>query len=61
LAITKAPPPPPTTAAPRNYDPACPDVCLDQGIGDYDCAGGSGNGPNPVEGPLRVLPQTHST
>jgi hypothetical protein len=26
------------------------------GIGDCDCAGGSGNGPNPVEGPLRVLP-----
>lgn len=32
------------------------DVCLHQGIGDYDCAGGSGNGPNYVEGPLRVLP-----
>jgi hypothetical protein len=31
-------------------------VCLHQGIGDYDYAGGSGTGPNPVEGPLRVLP-----
>jgi PASTA domain len=49
-------PPPPTTAAPRNCDPAYPDVCLRQGIGDYDCAGGSGNGPNYVEGPLKVLP-----
>jgi hypothetical protein len=62
LVIAKAPPPPsttapppPTTAAPRNCDPAYPDVCLHQGIGDYDCAG-SGNGPNYVEGPLRVLP-----
>ena len=63
LVIAKAPPPPPTTAppppttaAPRNCDPAYPDVCLRDGIGDYDCAGGSGNGPNYVEGPLRVLP-----
>jgi PASTA domain len=63
LVIAKAPPPPPTTAppppttaAPRNCDPAYPDVCLHQGIGDYECAGGSGNGPNYVEGPLRVFP-----
>jgi beta-lactam-binding protein with PASTA domain len=62
LVISKTPPPPttatppPTTAAPRNCNPAYPDVCLHQGIGDYDCAGGSGNGPNYVEGPLRVLP-----
>ncbi len=47
----------PTTAAPaRNCDPAYPDACLHDGIGDYDCAGGSGNGPNYVEGPIRVLP-----
>jgi PASTA domain len=63
LVIAKTPPlppttarVPPTTAAPRNCDPAYPDVCLHQGIGDYDCAGGSGNGPNYVEGPIRVLP-----
>jgi hypothetical protein len=63
LVIAEAPPPPPTTAppppttsAPRNCDPAYPGVCLHQGIGDYDCAGGSGNGPNYVEGPVRVLP-----
>jgi len=47
----------PTTAAPaRNCDPAYPDACLHDGIGDYDCAGGSGNGPNYVEGPIQVLP-----
>ena len=30
-------------------------VCLKQGIGDYDCAGGSGNGPNYIAGPFRVV------
>ena len=69
---THPPTHPPTTAAPathppatkptttkppaRNCDPAYPDACLHDGIGDYDCAGGSGNGPNYVEGPIRVLP-----
>jgi len=59
LVIAKAPPPttPPSTAAPsQNCDPAYPDDCLQDGIGDYDCAGGSGNGPNYVEGPITVLP-----
>ncbi len=47
----------PTTAAPaRNCDPAYPDACLHDGIGDYDCAGGSGNGPNYAQGPVRVRP-----
>ncbi len=36
-------------------DPAYPDVCLEDGIGDYDCAGGSEDGPNYVTGPIRVL------
>jgi hypothetical protein len=49
--------PPQTTHAPaRNCDPAYPDACLHDGIGDYDCAGGSGNGPNYVEGPITVRP-----
>lgn len=39
-----------------NCNSSYPDVCLQDGIGDYDCAGGSGNGPNYIEGPLRVLP-----
>jgi hypothetical protein len=47
--------PPQTTSAPaRNCDSAYPDACLHDGIGDYDCAGGSGNGPNYVEGPITV-------
>jgi PASTA domain len=58
LVIAKAPPPttPPSTAPARNCDPAYPDACLHDGIGDYDCKGGSGNGPNYVEGPITVLP-----
>jgi hypothetical protein len=64
FTIAKAPPPPPTTPPPAppttqpppsNCDPAYPGVCLHDGIGDYDCAGGSGNGPNYVSGPIRVL------
>jgi hypothetical protein len=58
LVIAKAPPPttPPSTAPSRNCDPAYPDACLHDGIGDYDCKGGTGNGPNYVEGPITVLP-----
>jgi len=51
------PPPPPPPAVPAsNCDPSYPEVCLHDGIGDYDCAGGSGNGPNYVDGPIKVLP-----
>jgi beta-lactam-binding protein with PASTA domain len=61
LVVAKAPPPPPSTAPPptappQNCDPSYPDVCLDPGAVDYDCAGGSGNGPEYVEGPIRVRP-----
>jgi PASTA domain len=61
LLIAKAPPPPPpppspTASAPSDCDPAYPRVCLHDGIGDYDCAGGSGNGPNYVTGPIQVRP-----
>jgi hypothetical protein len=47
-----SPPPPP----PANCDPSYPDVCIPRGAADYDCAGGTGNGPNYIRGPLRVLP-----
>jgi hypothetical protein len=63
LVVAKAPPPPPSTAPPpptttpsRNCDPSYPDACLDPDAVDYDCAGGSGDGPKYVEGPIRVLP-----
>lgn len=46
---------PPATAAPRSdCEPSYPSVCLHQGIGDYDCSSGTGDGPNYVQGPLEV-------
>ena len=48
--------PPPPTTTPAQCDPSYPDVCLDPAVEDYDCAGGSGNGPEYVEGPIRVRP-----
>jgi beta-lactam-binding protein with PASTA domain len=64
LIVAKAPPPPPSTAPPappptappRDCHPSYPDVCLRPDASDYDCEGGSGNGPYYVSGPLRVLP-----
>ena len=35
-------------------EPSYPDVCLRSGIGDYDCANGTGDGPNYVPGPVKV-------
>ncbi len=48
-----APPPPPPPAT--SCHPSYAGVCLIPGIGDYDCAGGSGNGPNYVSGPIQVV------
>jgi len=62
MMVAKTPPPPPSTAPPpptapeQDCDPSYPDVCLDPAVEDYDCAGGTGNGPEYVEGPIRVLP-----
>ena len=52
----KAPPPPPVTAAPpaSNCHPSYTGGCLDPYASDYDCEGGSGNGPN-YTGPVRVV------
>jgi endonuclease YncB( thermonuclease family) len=49
------PPPPLSTPAPSNCHPSYSNVCLSIGIGDYDCAGGSGDGPNYVRGPVLVV------
>jgi hypothetical protein len=56
VVVAKAPPPPPPTAPPRDCHPSYPNVCLRPDASDYDCEGGSGNGPYYVAGPLRVLP-----
>jgi PASTA domain len=52
---TQPPPPPPATPA-RDCDPSYPDACLDPTASDYDCAGGSGNGPRYIQGPIQVRP-----
>lgn len=53
LVIAKPRPlPPPSTP---NCHPSYVGVCLKVGAGDYDCAGGSGDGPNYVEGPVTVV------
>jgi micrococcal nuclease len=63
-ATTPAPPPttaPPTTSPPTTSPPA-PDchpsyegACVPNVTSDVDCAGGSGNGPYYVQGPVRVV------
>jgi endonuclease YncB( thermonuclease family) len=35
--------------------PSYQGACLDPSVSDYDCAGGSGNGPGYVKGPIRVV------
>jgi endonuclease YncB( thermonuclease family) len=52
----KPPPPPPVTAAPppSNCHPSYVGACLDPYASDYDCEGGSGNGPL-YTGPVRVV------
>ncbi len=63
LVVAKAPPPPPSTVPPappptapgQNCHHSYEGECLKVGIGDYDCAGGTGNGPNYVQGTVRVV------
>lgn len=59
IAATDTLPPEPTEPPPDgNCDPSYPDAepCIPIGTADYDCAGGTGNGPNFIAGPIRVLP-----
>jgi hypothetical protein len=48
------PPPPPT----QNCDPNYEGACLDPNSSDYDCAGGSGDGPD-YTGYVRVVGTDH--
>ena len=49
-----APKPKPQPIA-GNCHPSYQGACLDPSVSDYDCAGGSGNGPGYVDGPIRVV------
>jgi len=51
--------PPPTTSPTRNCDPNYKGACLDPNAPDYDCAGGSGDGPKYVQGPIEVVGSDH--
>jgi micrococcal nuclease len=51
----RTPKPTPKPKPARNCHPSYVGQCLKVGIGDYDCAGGSGNGPNYVYGIVEVV------
>jgi hypothetical protein len=42
-----------------NCDPKYSGACLDPRASDYDCAGGGGDGPKYVQGPIRVVGNDH--
>jgi hypothetical protein len=48
-----------TPSAGSNCDPNYQGACLDPNAVDYDCAGGSGDGPKYVRGPIRVVGDDH--
>lgn len=52
------PKPPPAGAAPSSCDPNYADACLSPDSPDYDCAGGSGDGPD-FTGPVTVVGDDH--
>ena len=52
---TPAPTAEPTPVPAPNCHSSYQGACLTPGIGDYDCAGGSGNGPNYVSGPISFV------
>ncbi|HEY6761538.1 MAG TPA: hypothetical protein VI318_18705 [Baekduia sp.] len=48
-----------TAVAKQKCDPNYKGRCLKPNVSDYDCAGGSGNGPYYVSGPFRVVGRDH--
>jgi len=43
----------------KRCDASYKGACLNPNASDYDCAGGSGNGPYYVRGPIRVVGPDH--
>jgi hypothetical protein len=60
---SKAAPSKPTPSrpapTPSNCDPNYSGACLKPNVSDYDCAGGSGDGPYYVQGPITVVGDDH--
>ena len=48
-----------TKKAKKRCDPNYRGACLKPNVSDYDCAGGSGDGPFYVRGPFRVVGTDH--
>ena len=55
VGLWGATPTPVPTPAPGNCHPSYQGACLLIGHGDYDCEGGSSNGPNYIRGPIYVV------
>ncbi len=51
----RAPAPKPVPPTATQCHPSYHGACLDPSVSDYDCAGGSGNGPGYIQGPFRVV------
>jgi hypothetical protein len=49
----------PAAHAKQKCDPNYKGRCLKPNVSDYDCAGGSGNGPYYVSGPFRSVGNDH--
>lgn len=52
-------PAPGRPTAPSGCDPNYKGACLKPNVSDYDCAGGSGDGPYYVQGPITVVGDDH--
>jgi hypothetical protein len=48
-----------TTQSESNCDSSYEGACLDRNASDYDCEGGSGDGPKYVAGPIQVVGDDH--
>jgi hypothetical protein len=49
----------PAAEGKQKCDPSYKGRCLKPNVKDYDCAGGSGDGPYYVSGPFRVVGKDH--
>jgi hypothetical protein len=57
--VVAGPPPPKPPPPQQNCDPNYKGACLDPNASDYDCAGGQGDGPKYVQGPVTVVGNDH--